>query len=55
MAVEAVDALSDVLSAQPVSAISPSTRILPGHQHRLWAPRDPGCVPDPISLLFFQP
>lgn len=28
MAVEAVDALSDVLSTQPVSAISPSTRIL---------------------------
>lgn len=55
MAVEAVDALSDVLSTQPVSAISPSTRILPGHQYQLWAPCDPGCIPDPISLLSFQP
>lgn len=32
MAVEAVDALSDVLSTQPVSAVSPSARILLGHQ-----------------------
>lgn len=53
MAVEAVDALSDVLSTQPVSAISLS--ILPGHQHQLWAPCDPGCIPDHISLLSFQP
>lgn len=33
MAVEAVDALSDVLPTQPVSAISSNTCILPGHQH----------------------
>ena len=31
MAVEAVDALSDVLPTQPVSAVSSNTHVLPGH------------------------
>lgn len=32
MAVEAMDALSDVLPTQPVSAISSNTRVIAGHQ-----------------------